>query len=51
MGKAFQKRIKTIEDQGIQIYALKDLKDKETQIKAIEDKSEDKISTKERKNG
>ena len=48
LGKAFEKRIKTIEDQGIQIYALKDLKDKETQIKAIEDKSEDKISTKER---
>ena len=30
LGKAFEKRTKTIEDQGIQIYALKDLKDKET---------------------
>ena len=39
MGKAFEKQIKTIEDQGEkQIHALKDLKPKE-QTKPIEDKS------------
>ena len=39
MGKAFEKQIKTIEDQGEkQIDALKDLKPKE-QTKPIEDKS------------
>ena len=39
LGKAFQKQIKTIEDQGQkQIDALKDLKPKE-QTKPIEDKS------------
>ena len=39
LGKAFEKRIKTIEDQGEkQIDALKDLKPKE-QTKAIEDRS------------
>ena len=39
MGKAFEKQIKTIEDQGQkQIDALKDLKPKE-QTKPTEDKS------------
>ena len=39
LGKAFQKQIKTIEDQGQkQVYVLKDLKPKE-QTKLIEDKS------------
>ena len=39
MGKAFEKQIKTIEDQGQkQVEALKDLKPKE-QTKPIEDKS------------
>ena len=39
MGKAFEKQIKTIEDQGQkQVDALKDLKPKE-QTKPIEDKS------------
>ena len=38
MGKAFEKQIKTIEDQGKKIDALKDLKPKE-QTKPIEDKS------------
>ena len=39
MGKAFEKQIKTIEDQGKkQVDALKDLKPKE-QTKPIEDKS------------
>ena len=38
MGKAFEKQIKTIEDQGKkQVDALKDLKPKE-QTKPIEDK-------------
>ena len=42
MGKAFEKQIKTIEDQGEkQIYVLKDLKRKE-QTKSIEDKSNNK---------
>ena len=42
MGKAFEKQIKTIEDQGEkQIDALKDLKPKE-QTKPIEDKSNNK---------
>ena len=42
LGKAFEKQIKTIEDQGEkQIDALKDLKPKE-QTKAIEDKSNNK---------
>ena len=41
MRKAFEKQIKTIEDQGEkQIDALKDLKPKE-QTKAIKDKSDD----------
>ena len=41
LGKAFEKQIKTIEDQGEkQIDALKDLKPKE-QTKAIKDKSDD----------
>ena len=40
LGKAFEKQIKTIEDQGKkQVEALKDLKPKE-QTKAIEDKSD-----------
>ena len=39
MGKAFEKQIKTIEDQGQkQVGTLKDLKQKE-QTKPIEDKS------------
>ena len=39
LGKAFQKQIKTIEDQGQkQVYVLKDLKPKE-QTKLIEDES------------
>ena len=39
LGKAFQKQLKTIEDQGQkQVYVLKDLKPKE-QTKLIEDKS------------
>ena len=39
LGKAFDKQIKTIEDQGQkQVYALKDLKSK-GQTKPIEDKS------------
>ena len=39
MGKAFEKQIKTIEDQGKkQVQALKDLKPKE-QTKAIESES------------
>ena len=39
MGKAFEKQIKIIEDQGQkQVHALKDLKPKE-QTKPIEDKS------------
>ena len=43
MGKAFEKQIKTIKDQGKkQIEALKDLKLEEK--KAIEDKSDDKLS-------
>ena len=42
MGKAFEKQIKTIEDQGEkQIDSLKDLKPKE-QTKPIEDKSNNK---------
>ena len=42
MGKAFEKQIKTIEDQGQkQVDALKDLKPKE-QIKPIKDKSNNK---------
>ena len=42
MGKAFEKQIKTIEDQGQkQVDALKDLKPKE-QTKPIEDKSNNK---------
>ena len=45
MGKAFEKQIKTIEDQGKkQLKALEDLKPKE-QTKAIEDKSDDKLLT------
>ena len=47
MGKAFEKQIKTIEDQGEkQIAALKDLKQKE-QAKPSEDKSnnQSKVST------
>ena len=45
--KAFEKQIKTIGDQGKkQIDDLKDLKEnKETQKKAIEDKSDGKLST------
>ena len=42
LGKAFEKQIKTIEDQGQkQVDALKDLKPKE-QIKSIKDKSNNK---------
>ena len=45
LGKAFEKQIKTIEDQGQkQVEALKDLKPKE-RTKAIADKSDDKLST------
>ena len=44
MGKAFEKQIKTIEDQGEkQVEALKDLKQKE-QTKAIVDKYDDRLS-------
>ena len=44
MGKAFEKQIKTIEDQGKkQTDALKDLKLKQ-QTKATEDKSDYKLS-------
>ena len=43
LGKAFDKQIKTIEDQGKkQVEALKDLKPKE-QTKAIVDKSDDEL--------
>ena len=44
MGKAFEKQIKTFEDQGKkQVGALKDLKDyKEKWAEAIEEKSDDK---------
>ena len=46
LGKAFEKQIKTIEDQGKkQVDALKDLKNnKQKQAKATEDKSDDKPS-------
>ena len=45
LGKAFEKQIKTIEDQGKkQIDALKDLKPKE-QTKPIEDKSNNQSKT------
>ena len=45
LGKAFEKQIKTIEDQGEkQIDALKDLKPKE-QTKPIEDKSNNQSKT------
>ena len=44
LGKAFEKQIKTIEDQGKkQVKALEDLKLKE-QAKATEDKSDNKLS-------
>ena len=44
LGKAFEKQIKTIEDQGQkQVEALKDLKPKE-QAKAIESKSDNRLS-------
>ena len=44
LGKAFEKQIKTIEDQGEkQVKALEDLKLKE-QTKAIEDRSDNKLS-------
>ena len=44
MGKAFEKQIKTIEDQGQkQVEALKDLKPK-GQATAIESKSDNKLS-------
>ena len=44
LGKAFEKQIKTIEDQGEkQVEALKDLKQKE-QTKAIVDKYDDRLS-------
>ena len=44
MGKAFEKQIKTIEDQGKkQVEVLKDLKPS-NQTKAIKDKSDDKLS-------
>ena len=43
LGKAFEKQIKTIEDQGQkQVNALEDLKPKE-QAKAIEDKSNNQL--------
>ena len=46
LGKAFEKQIKTIEDQGEkQIDALKDLKPK-GQTKPTEDKSKSKLSSK-----
>ena len=46
MGKAFEKEIKTIEDQGQnQVEALKDLKPKE-QTEAIEGKSNNQPKTK-----
>ena len=44
LGKAFEKQIKTIEDQGKKIDALKDLKPKE-QTKPIEDKSNNQSKT------
>ena len=44
LGKAFEKQIKTIEDQGKkQVKALEDLK-LEEQAKATEDKSDNKLS-------
>ena len=49
LGKAFEKQIKTIEDQGKkQVIALEDLKLKE-QTKAIEGKSDDKLSIQKEK--
>ena len=48
-GKAFEKQVKTIEDQGKkQVEALKDLKSKE-QAKVIEDKSDNKLSIQKEK--
>ena len=46
LGKAFEKQIKTIEDQGKkQVDALKNLKDnKEKQAKGTEGKSDDELS-------
>ena len=45
MGKAFEKQIKTIEDQGNkQVKALEDLKSKE-ETKPIEDKSNNQSKT------
>ena len=51
MAKAFEKQIKTVEVQRKrQVDILKDLKDnKEKQIKAIKDKSDDKLSIQEKK--
>ena len=44
MGKAFEKQIKTIEDQGkTQVEVLKDLKPR-NQTKAFKDKSDNKLS-------
>ena len=50
MGKAFEKQIKTVEIQGKkQVDVLKELKDnKEKQIKAIKDKTDDKLSIPEK---
>ena len=48
LGKAFEKQIKTVEDQGKkQIDGLKDLKPKE-QTKSIEDKHDDILLTQEK---
>ena len=48
LGKAFEKQIKTVEDQGKkQIDGLKDLKPKE-QTKSIEDKHDDNLLTQEK---
>ena len=49
MGKAFEKQIKTIEDQGEkQIDALKDLKDQNKQLDNISDYKDDLLHSKGR---
>ena len=49
LGKAFEKQIKTIEDQGEkQIDALKDLKDQNKQLDNISDYKDDLLHSKER---
>ena len=49
MGKAFEKQIKTIEDQGQkQLKALKNLKDQEEQLYNISDYKDELLHSKER---